>query len=123
MKDNIGVNDVYVVLTNEVTLCTDTVFFTIDVQGIPDINNVFTPNGDNINDEYQFSEHEMKNITVYIFNRWGQEVYSWEGINKSWTGLDQNGQDAPEGVYFYVLKGDGVDGYYYEEKGTITLLR
>ena len=122
-KSNIGLNEVYVVLTNESTLCTDTVFFAIDAQGIPDLNNVFTPNSDGVNDFYDFGEHEMESIIVHIYNRWGQEVYAWEGTNKIWTGVDQNGQDAPDGAYFYVLKAQGIDGYYYERKGTITLLR
>ena len=30
----------------------DTVFFDINVQGVPEINNVFTPNSDGINDEF-----------------------------------------------------------------------
>ena len=33
-------------MTNSATGCMDTVFFNIEIQGIPDINNVFTPNGD-----------------------------------------------------------------------------
>ena len=65
----------------------------------------------------------MKYVEVQIFNRWGQKVYAWEGENKGWNGLDNNGENAPEGVYFYVLIGDGIDGHYYKEKGTITLLR
>ena len=122
-EENIGLNEVFVVLTNEITTCQDTVFFMIDAQGIPEITNVFTPNGDGINDEFSFGEHEMQKVIVQIFNRWGQEVYAWEGENKKWKGVDKNNEDVPEGAYFYVLKADGVDGYYYEEKGTITLIR
>ena len=121
--NNIGLNQVYVVLTNLTTGCTDTVFFTVDVQGIPDINNVFTPNSDGINDEFSFGEYAMEEVVVNIYNRWGQLVYIWEGMNKAWRGVDTNGENVPEGVYFYVLKSDGEDGYYYEKKGNITLLR
>ena len=65
----------------------------------------------------------MENIDVRIFNRWGQEVYFWVGENKSWDGKGADGQDLPEGVYFFIFKADGIDGQYYEEKGSITLLR
>jgi gliding motility-associated-like protein len=123
IRNNIGLNQVYVVLTNTTTGCTDTVFFDIDVQGIPDINNVFTPNSDGINDEYSFGEYAMAEVVVNIYNRWGQLVYIWEGMDKAWRGVDTNGENVPEGVYFYVFQSDGEDGYYYEEKGTITLLR
>jgi gliding motility-associated-like protein len=114
---------VYVVLTDTITHCTDTVFFTIDVQGIPDINNVFTPNSDGINDEFSFGEYAMEEVVVNIYNRWGQLVYIWEGMNKAWRGVSTNGENVPEGVYFYVLKSDGEDGHYYEKKGSVTLLR
>ena len=34
-----------------------------------------------------------------------------------------NGQEVPEGVYFYVLNGKGEDGSVYEEKGSVTIYR
>jgi len=121
--DNIGENNVYVIVTNLATNCFDSVPFVIHVQGIPEINNVFTPNGDGWNDEFIFGEHGMKNIDVQIFNRWGQLVDSWNGENKGWDGIGTDGTALPESVYFYVLIADGEDGHYYEEKGSITLLR
>ena len=121
--DNIGENSIYVIVTNLATSCTDSVPFVIDAQGIPDINNVFTPNSDGINDGFSFGEHKMDNIDVQIFNRWGQLVYTWVGENKSWNGKGIDDNDVPDGVYFYVLVAKGEDGHYYDHKGTITLLR
>ena len=69
--DNIGQNNVYVILTNLATGCTDSVPFVIDVQGIPEIDNVFTPNSDGVNDYFTFDEYGMNYIDVSIFNRWG----------------------------------------------------
>ena len=65
----------------------------------------------------------MNYIDVSIFNRWGQLVKSWTGMNKNWDGKGIDGNDVPEGVYFYVLVAEGEDGYYYDQKGSITLLR
>jgi hypothetical protein len=48
----IGLNEIYVTLENEITGCIDSVGFKIEVQGIPEIHNVFTPNGDNVNDVF-----------------------------------------------------------------------
>ena len=121
--ENIGENNVYVIVTNLATSCFDSVPFVINVQGVPDINNVFTPNGDQYNNEFYFGEHSMVDIDVQVFNRWGQLVYSWSGENKSWDGKGADGQDLPEAVYFYVLKAEGTDGYYYDKKGSVTLLR
>ena len=81
------------------------------------------PNNDDVNDVFNFGEYGMDNVEVYIYNRWGQEVYSWTGENKAWDGRGADGQGLPEGVYFFVFKADGIDGHYYEEKGSITLLR
>ena len=121
--DNIGENSIYVIVTNLATGCTDSVPFVIDAQGIPDINNVFTPNSDGINDDFYFSEYAMESVDVTIYNRWGQLVYTWVGSDKSWDGKGIDGNNVAEGVYFYVLVAKGEDGYYYDHKGTITLLR
>jgi len=121
-REEIGLNEIYIVLTNSATGCMDTVFFNIEIQGIPDINNVFTPNGDGKNDVFSFEEYGMSNVDVSIYNRWGQLVKAWNGTNE-WEGNDMNGDALPEGVYFYVLVAEGEDGYHYEHKGSITLLR
>jgi gliding motility-associated-like protein len=90
---------------------------------MPEVNNVFTPNQDGINDEFSFSEFAMELVDVQIFSRWGQLVYSWVGPDKSWKGIGIDGKYLPEGVYFYVFEGKGVDGYHYDKKGSVTLLR
>jgi gliding motility-associated-like protein len=123
LETELGSNYVFVMLTNDVTGCQDSVEFYIEVQGIPDINNVFTPNSDGINDEFSFSEYAMESVDVTIYNRWGQLVDTWVGENKKWNGIGIDGNDVPEGVYFYVLVAKGEDGHYYDHKGTITLLR
>jgi gliding motility-associated-like protein len=122
-SEDIGLNNVYLVLTNTITGCMDTAFFAIEIQGVPDLNNVFTPNSDGINDEFFFGEFGMKTVSVEFYNRWGQMVYTWNGADKSWGGIDISGEDVPEGVYFYALVAEGEDGYYYDMKGSITLLR
>ena len=123
VADDLGENYVMVMVTNNITGCYDSVEFNIEVQGLPETTNVFSPNSDNINDEFTFNEYAMESVDVQIFNRWGQMVYTWVGENKSWNGKGIDGSNLPEGVYFYMFKGDGVDGHYYEEKGSITLLR
>jgi len=90
---------------------------------MPEINNVFSPNSDGINDVFSIGEFGMDNMSVAIMNRWGEQVYSWEGDGGEWDGKGVDGQTLSEGVYFYVLKATGMDGYYYEQKGSITLIR
>ena len=120
----IGVHEVTVYITNTVSGCIDDTTFMIEVQGVPDpINNIFTPNGDGINDEFTFGEFGMEILEVSIFNRWGQLVHSWTTQLTSWNGIASDGEKAPEGVYYYIFKSEGEDGTYYEKKGTVTLLR
>ncbi len=123
MFDIIGLNEVYVTLENEVTLCTDTVGFNIEVQGIPEIYNVFSPNGDGVNDLFGFGEYAMEAMQVEFFNRWGELVYSLDLSGQDWDGRGLDGRDLPEGVYFYVLQSTGLDGRYYEKRGSVTILR
>ena len=65
--------------------------------------NVFTPNGDGLNDvfhpyPYQFVDH----IDMTITNRWGKVVYKTNDPDINWDGNDQqSGTKLPDGVYFY----------------------
>ena len=119
----IGENEVYIKVQNMNSGCIDDTTFIIEVQGIPDIHNVFTPNGDGTNDYFDFGEFAMKEIDVSIYNRWGEMVINWQDSNHQWDGRGIDGQDLPEGVYYYVLIATGEDGYDYQKKGSITLLR
>lgn len=92
-----------------------------DVKSIIDIiiPNVFTPNGDGVNDHF-----EIKNLEMYaenemsIINRWGNSVYEKKDYQNNWDG---NGLD--EGTYFFVLKVKNAVGTWKAFKGYITLLR
>jgi gliding motility-associated-like protein len=103
-------------------LCNDTANLIIDVEGY-DVFNSFSPNSDNINDVFDFNDWMLKGIDVEIFNRWGQQVYHWSGVDGYWDGRSYNGEKLPEGVYFYIMNAKGVDDYPFHEKGSITLLR
>ena len=121
--DIIGENEVFIKVQNMTTGCVDDTSFTIEVQGIPEINNVFTPNGDGTNDYFSFNEYGMTSFEALIYNRWGELVYSWKTLNQDWNGRGLDGEELPEGVYYYVLNATGEDGYSYTKKGSITLLR
>ena len=121
--DVIGENEVYIKVQNMNSGCIDDTTFIIEVQGIPDIHNVFTPNSDGTNDYFSFGEYAMESVEVLIYNRWGELVYSWDTPNEKWDGRGIDGEDLPEGVYYYVLNATGEDGYSYTKKGSITLLR
>ncbi len=102
--------------------CYDTAWKNIDVEGY-DVYNVFTPNGDGVNDVYEFSDEVLTSLNVDIFNRWGQQVFSLKDVNGFWDGKGYNGELLPEGVYFFTMEAVGELGTSYFEEGTITLIR
>ena len=80
-------------------------------------------NNDNINDVFSFDDWMFKEIVVEIFNRWGKQVYHWSGAGGYWDGKNYNDEKLPEGVYFYSMTAKGMDGYPFQEKGSVTLFR
>jgi gliding motility-associated-like protein len=67
------------------------------------IPNIFTPNGDNINDEFFIKASNLTNFSCKIYNRWGVLVYQFTDINTAWNGKDKSGEAALDGTYFYVI--------------------
>ncbi len=66
--------------------------------------NVFTPNGDGINDTFKTSQFQfVNNFSIEIFNRWGLQVFSSTDCTKEWDGKIGGG-DAPAGTYFWIAK-------------------
>ena len=84
------------------------------------VPNVITPNGDGANDCFAPIGYEdsPECFDVQIFNRWGQELFHGQGSKSCWTGDDMNGQQVPDGVYYYVLTVDRT-----EYHGNVQLLR
>jgi len=85
--------------------------------------NTFTPNNDGINDEYFIKGECIRFIQVYIYNRWGAEVYSWEDINGTWKGQSHTDAAVPEGTYVYVADVLDYNGKDHHYTGMITLVR
>ena len=97
----------------------------VEVVACPlDVPNVFTPNGDGINDAWLLGPGGYTAATADVYNRWGGLVWSGDMITKGFKGeYMQTGELLSEGTYFYVLQlsfgtggGKGVSGH-------LTLLR
>jgi gliding motility-associated-like protein len=103
------------------------------VQSVSDsivVPNIFSPNGDGINDvfriftEIDLERTDMINIKSFrVYNRWGQEVYRGNGPLARWDGTN-NGKPAPSEVYIYHIVVDVLKAGREEEfKGQVTLVR
>ncbi len=97
------------------------------------IPNVFTPDGDGLNDNFMVDSKSLKYIIVEVFSRSGLKVYSFYGDGerlRDWTGWDgyvnNSSSKAAPGVYFYVIRAYGWDDIDYngkEQKGFVYLYR
>ena len=107
--------------------CIDTLSLNIEVEipSVMEIPNVFTPNGDNVNDLFFLKASNLETITIHIYDRWGHIVYISESEhgNIEWDGKYQSGKQAADGTYFYLIKAMGKDGKAYDKKGTVSLYR
>lgn len=68
------------------------------------IPNIFTPyKKDGRNDDfYVVAEDEAEFISISIYDRWGEKVWSTDDINASWDGL-YKGRQLNLGVYTYIV--------------------
>ncbi len=82
------------------------------------IPNVFSPNGDGINDKFEISLSQgaclIQSLTIY--NRWGEKIYTTTSPNISWDGKIE-GKILGAGVYLYYL--EGID---FKKTGTLSLV-
>ena len=84
------------------------------------IPNVFSPNGDGLNDYFVFKHQSLKTCKLTIVDRNGkvvykrdiEDIYTWDG----WDGnLHDSNRSAPEGQYYFVVEAKGYDGVEYKD--------
>ena len=96
----------YVTVENECGTAKDSITINSNCEtevneSVINIPNVFTPNGDGINDLWEVkTSSNFTGIQLHIFNRWGNELFYTEKKDTGWNGT-VNGKAASEGVYFY----------------------
>lgn len=77
-----------------------------------EISNVFTPNGDGINDVWQVPFGSSGETTViYILNRWGNIVFQSSLNGFTWEGKTLGGDSCSDGVYFYRISNTNIAGF------------
>jgi gliding motility-associated-like protein len=73
--------------------------------------NVFTPNGDGINDTFRALDCPafVKSVETKIYSRWEQLVFETNSLDDNnvfidWNGKNNNGTAMPSGMYFFQVK-------------------
>ena len=80
--------------------------------------NVFTPNGDKINDEFKPELCDSTNFNLIVYNRWGNVLFETSRYYASWDGRTTSGEMCSDGIYYFVVTTDTK-----KEKGFIQLVR
>lgn len=93
---------------------------TIENDGLGELANAFSPNGDGHNDHWNIpGMQNYPEATVAIYNRYGHKVFESTGYKTPFNGW-VNGTALPVGVYYYIIdlkRGCGL------QKGSLTLIK
>lgn len=117
-------------LTLKDTICDryyykDTVVEVFTGEYTPWLPNVFTPNGDGVNEYFGIPKDAhpefFKNVDLKVFNRWGSLLYHTTSVNEPWDGTFEDRMLA-EGVYFYILNVEDACTNQKELKGFVHLM-
>ena len=85
--------------------------------------NVFTPDGDSLNETWMPIGVGISRISISIYDRWGGHVFKSETPTKGWNGNILNSNDpAIPGVYPYIVNFWDYNGNKHTKTGTILLL-
>jgi gliding motility-associated-like protein len=86
----------------------------------------FSPNNDGIDDTWIIRRPMGTKVSVWVINRWGNEVYKNLDYKNDWRGKGISnilGEDLPEGTYYYIVHGTDVDGKLQKLAGSLTIKR
>jgi gliding motility-associated-like protein len=86
--------------------------------------NAFSPNDDELNEYFPFSERVTQpEFSVKIFNRWGEKIFDSKTANTDhWDGVYSDGIIRPE-AFGYLIEYRGCDGDYRRKFGRVTVLK
>ena len=93
---------------------------------------MFTPNGDGINNMFNFTLVGAKGVSFIIMNRWKNSLTpafsGGEGVAPSqrlvrWIGRTTSGMECSESIYFYTFEYKDANGDVHKKNGYVTLLR
>jgi gliding motility-associated-like protein len=87
----------------------------IDCSPYITIPNVFTPNGDGVNESFRIKNVEYADWELEIYNRWGKRVWHASPYQNDW-----HADGLPDGIYFYTLHNATLQTTY---KGWVQVLR
>ena len=104
--------------------CTDTTTNCLVINPVFNlyIPSAFTPNGDGKNDVFQAKGQYIKSFEMYIFDRWGAQVFHSTDINIGWNGI-VGGNTAQEDTYEYKILVTDSKNVQHSYMGKVNLIK
>jgi len=90
------------------------------------VPNAFTPNSNGVNDLFTAKGVGILNYEMWIFDRWGQQLYYTTDIYGGWSGVVQHGssgQQAQEDTYVWLIEVTDIFHKDHRYVGRVTLIR
>jgi hypothetical protein len=103
----------YMVLSNNAcgALQSETISLSVPDEGVPELYNIISPNGDGKNDLYEVKDY-LRGSGLLVVNRWGKVVYTSQNYQNDW-----GARDVAPGIYFYTINNQ----CFGQFKGTLTI--
>lgn len=119
-----GTYTVQLIARNGVCYDTATKIIVVDMVSFITIPNVFTPNGDGVNDIFSLNPINIGDISMTIFDRWGLKMYDTTTTGSlTWDGKTKGGAPVVDGTYFYIINAKGLDGQDFNYQGSVNIFR
>lgn len=115
-------NGHYAVIVSNGTCVDTSLCQTIDVIGKIGLADAFSPNNDGINDVITVDGVGIVEMTLKIYNRYGELIFESSDQSVGWDGTYKN-QPEPEGVYVWVFNYQLMSGEKGQLSGNLTLMR
>jgi len=120
----------YCVIVTDNNNCKDTACVTVFIES-PCISsyenlsapNAFSPNGDNVNDDFCLLGWNtcVDEFSIVIYNRWGEKVYESREADFCWDGKNNNKSIDPQ-VLVYYIQAKYIDGKKIIKTGNVSLI-
>ncbi|MFZ9700064.1 MAG: gliding motility-associated C-terminal domain-containing protein [Flavobacteriales bacterium] len=83
--------------------CESSTAFLFEIACAVYVPNTFTPNGDGLNDIFYVVAGGAKDFSLIIHDRWGNQVFESDDLQKGWNGRAADGSPYMPGIYAYQL--------------------
>ena len=93
----------------------------IEKSSFEEIPNVFTPDNDRINDLFFINSENIKEFYIVIYSRENIKLFESTDPKFKWDGYDMFGNKVLDGVYYYLVKAEGLDGKAHSIAGQVNI--